>query len=182
MFLVLLFFHLLGVAIVFAAMGIELAAHVALLRAQTIAQARAALCNTSPIGPLMGLGVALLVIMGVAMIFAGGFGWQPWVIVAFVTTIALAINGPITNGKRGEALNRLAQNAPDGPITPKFAAARLDRVLNYSVFATACELIALLYIMSNKPGLAGSLLTIAIAAVVAVVPAALLTRVATASE
>ena len=39
MFLILLFFHLLAVAMLFAAMGIELAVYVALHRAQTVAQA-----------------------------------------------------------------------------------------------------------------------------------------------
>lgn len=77
-FLILLFFHLLAVAILFAAMGIELAEYVALHRAQTIAQARAALSNSSLIGPLMGSGVLLLVAMGVAMVYVGGFAWQPW--------------------------------------------------------------------------------------------------------
>jgi hypothetical protein len=176
MFLALLFLHLVAVAILFAAMGVELAAYVALHRAQTVAQARAAFWNAPFIGPSMGLGVLLLIAAGVAMIYVGGFRWQPWIIVAFVITIVLAINGPITNGKRGEALYRLAQNAPDGPIPPELAAARADRVLNYSVFMTACELIAALYIMTNKPDLAGSLLTIAIAALVAVVPMALVTR------
>lgn len=176
MFTVLLFFHLLAVAMLFAAMGIELAGYIALHRAQTVAQARAALSSGPLIGPIMGFGVVLLVAMGVAMTYAGGFGWQAWVTVAFIATIVLAINGPLTNGKRGEALYRLAQNATDGPITPELEAARSDRVLSYSVFMTACELIAALYIMSNKPGLAGSLLAVAIAAMVALVPMALVTR------
>lgn len=176
MFLILLFFHLLAVAMLFAAVGIELAMYVALHRAHTVAQARAALSNGPLVGPIMGFGVLLLVVMGVAMVYVGGFGWQAWVIVVLIATIVLAINGPLTNGKRGEALYRLAQNAPDGPITPELETARGDRVLNYSVFMTACELIAALYIMSNKPGLAGSLLTIAIAAAVALAPMALVTR------
>lgn len=49
-------------------------------------------------------------------------------------------------------------------------------MLNYSVFMTVCELIEALYIMSIKPVLAGSLLTVAIAALVAVIPTALVTR------
>lgn len=176
MFLILLFFHLLAVAMLFAATGIELAVYVALHRAQTVAQARAALSNGPLIGPIMGLGVLLLVAMGLAMVYAGSFGWQPWTVVVFIATIVLAVNGPLTSGKRGEALYRLAQDATDGPITPELEAARSDRVLNYSVFMTACELIAALYIMSNKPGLAGSLWAVAIAAAVALVPMALVTR------
>jgi hypothetical protein len=176
MFLILLFFHLLAVAMLFAAVGIELAVYFALHRAQTIAQARAALSNGPLIGPIMGFGVLLLVAMGVAMVYVGGFGWQPWTTVVLIMTIVLAVNGPITNGKRGEALYRLAQNATDGPITPELETARSDRVLNYSVFMTACEFIAALYIMSSKPGLAGSLLAVAIAAMIALVPTALVTR------
>lgn len=176
MFLTLLFFHLLAVALLFAGMGIELAVYFALYRAQTVAQARAALYTAPLIGPIMGLGLLLLVVMGVALVYVGGFGWQPWTIVAFAVTIILGINGPLTNGKRGEALYRLAQNASDGPITPELEAARKDRVLNYSIYTTACELVAALYIMSNKPDLGGSLLAVAIAAAIAVLPMALVTR------
>lgn len=182
MFLILLFLHLLAVAMLFAATGIELAVYVALHRAQTVAQALAALSNGPFIGPIFGLAVLLLVAVGVAMVYVGGFGWQPWTIVGFIVTIVLAVNGPLINGKRGEALYRLAQNEADGPITPELEAARSDRVLNYSVFMTAFELIAALYVMSNKPGLAGSLLAVAIAAAAALVPMALVTRKRAASR
>ena len=60
----------------FVAVGIELAMYVALHRAHTVAQARAALSNGPLVGPIMGFGVLLLVVMGVAMVYVGGFGRQ----------------------------------------------------------------------------------------------------------
>ncbi len=176
MFLTLLYVHLIAVAMIFAGIGIEVAAFIALHRAQRAEHVRAALSNTPFIGPLMGIGVLLLVVAGVGMVYMGGFGWQPWALVALIVTILLAMNGPMTNGKRTEALARLAQSTADGPIDGALEIARRDRVLNYSVFLTAFELVAVLYLMSNKPGPAGSVLAVVIAAIVALVPMALVTR------
>ena len=170
MFTALLFLHLLAVAMLFAAIGLELAAYYQLHRATTVSQARAAMLNMPLVGPLMGGGVGLLIVAGLSMVYVGGFGWQPWVAVAVIVTVLLAINGPVTNGKRGEAIYALIDKAPDGPITPEIIAARADRVLNYSVFVTACELVAALYIMTNKPGLIACIAAVLIAAVLAALP------------
>lgn len=170
MFAALLFLHLLAVGMLFAGIGVEIAAYYQLHRATTVSQARAAMLNMPLVGPLMGGGALLLIAAGLAMVYVGGFGWQPWVVVAVVVMLVLAVNGPVTNGKRGEAISVLVDKAPDGPITTEIGAARADRVLNYSVFLTACELIAALYIMTNKPGLIACIAVVLIAAAIAALP------------
>jgi uncharacterized membrane protein len=125
----------------------------------------------------MGIGSLLLIVMGIALVYAGGFSWNSaWLSVVFILTILLAINGPVTNGKRSEAIYSLAAGAGEGPVTPEIHAARSDRLLNYSVFLSACELVAALYIMTAKPDFGPCIAAIALAAAVAVIPTASLLR------
>ena len=173
----LLFFHLLAVVMLFSGMALEVAAFVRLHRATTLAQARAAMLNIPVIGPLMGIGALLLIGAGIAMVYVGDFGWAPpWVNLTFVLTIILAVNGPLTNGKRSEAILALASQAGDGPINPEIHRARCDRFLNYSIFLSACELVAALYIMTTKPIFAACITAVVLAALVAIVPTAAVLR------
>ncbi len=173
----LLFFHILGVGTIFSALGLELAGFVRVHRATSLAEVRAATLNVPLIGPMMGVGVLLLVGAGIAMVYVSGFGWAPsWVNVTFVLTIILAVNGPITNGKRSEAIRALALQAGDGPISPEIERARCDRFLNYSIFVTACEILVALFIMTTKPAFATCIIAIVLAAAVAVVPTMLVLR------
>jgi hypothetical protein len=173
----LLFFHILAVVMLFSGIAIELAAFARLHRAATLAEVRAATLNFPAVGPLMGIGSLLLISMGIAMVYVGGFGWEPaWIDVAFVVTIVLAVNGPITNGRRSDAIHALAAKAGDGPITAEIQAARADRFLNYSIFLSACELVAALFIMTAKPELGVCISAVVIAAIAAIIPTVLVLR------
>jgi uncharacterized membrane protein len=173
----LLFFHILGVVMLFSGISMELAAFARLHRASTLAEVRAATLNFPIVGPIMGIGALLVIAMGIAMVYAGGFGWgSAWVNVAFVLTVILAVNGPITNGRRSDAIHALAAKAGEGPLTAEIQAARSDRFLNYSVFLSVCELVAALYVMVFKPDLGPCVWAVILAAAAAAIPTALVLR------
>ena len=48
-------------------------------------------------------------------------------IVVFIVTIILMITGPLINGKRGEAIFKMAQAAGEGPVTSEIRARRTRR-------------------------------------------------------
>jgi Predicted integral membrane protein (DUF2269) len=173
----LLFFHVLAAIGLFTGMSIELVAVLRTQRAKTVSDMRAAVLNSPLVGPIMIGSTLLLIGMGIAMIYVGGFGWTPgWIQAVFGLTIALTLIGSAITGRKAEALHELAGKAADGPVTPELDAARRDGVLNYSVFLGYFELIAALYVMITKPELAPAVGAILIAAVVAAVPAVLLSR------
>jgi hypothetical protein len=168
---ILLFFHLLGVVLLFGGNILTIIAHARLTRATTLAAVRAATVNFSLIGPFMGAGALLVIVMGIAMVYVGGFGWSlPWINTAFVIAIILAIVGPLISGKRGNALLEAVAKAGDGPIPPDIEARIHDRLWNYAAFLTTCELIALLFIMTVKPGLTVCIVAILLAALIAAIP------------
>ena len=166
----LLFIHILSVCGLFTGIGIELACLMRAHRATNYVEARAALCNAPVVGPLMGVSSLLLVVAGIWMVLGFGFGWQPWVLTAVVVTVALMILGPAVTGRRMEAMHA-ACGAGEGALSPEIHAARCDKALNFLVFFTLFALIAILYLMTNKPGWTGSIA----AAVVALAAAAAVT-------
>lgn len=173
----LLFFHVLAVAMLFSGITLEVTGFARLHRAITLAEARAATANFALVGPLMGGGSLILIIAGVAMVYVTGFGWSPaWISVTAIMTIVLAINGPLLNGRRCEHISKLANTGADGPITPELDRARNDGLLTYSLFLTLCVLIAALFMMTVKPGVSGCITSVVLAALTALIPAALIVR------
>jgi hypothetical protein len=171
MYQALLFLHLLAVAGLFTGIGIEVAAFVAAHRAKTVEELRAALVVLPMVGPIMGPSAGLLILMGLAMVYLVGFGWQPWTVVGLIVAVALSINGPMTNGRRGERLHAMAGAAPGGPIGAELQAALCDRFLTYSVAVLVTLMVCMLYVMSSKPPLVWCLVAVALALLVPLVPA-----------
>lgn len=161
----LLFLHILAVCGLFTGIGLELACLLGVQRATTLSQARAALCNVPLVGPLMGASALLLVVAGIWMVLGFGFGWQPWVLTAVVLTLALMIVGPAVNGRRMESLYAACEGG-DGAVSPQVHAARCDGVLNFLVFFTLFALVAVLYLMTTKPGWTASIAAAAAAVAV----------------
>lgn len=160
----------------FAGLGIELAALVLLHRAQTLGDVRAAVSPMTIVGPLMISGVVVLLAAGIWLVYAAGYGWQPWNMVSLALTVLVAIVGATINGSRGEAIVAMVKDRADGPIPASVDAARYDPVWNYAILFSVCQLLVLIYLMSAKPSLAMSLAAIVIGALVAFVPSAVLLR------
>lgn len=172
-----MFFHILAVAMMFSAMTLEIAGFERLHRSTTLAQARVAIANFPLVSPLMVLGSLLLIVAGSAMVYLTGFGWTPaWIGVTAALMIVLSMSGPLVNGRRGNRIFKLASDSGDGPITSELQRARSDVVLNYSIFLSACELVAALFMMTTKPELLPCVITVALAAVVAGIPTVLVLR------
>lgn len=171
MFQLFLFLHLLAVAGLFTGTGIAVAAYACAHRAKTVEELRAALVTLPMVGPIMGPSAGVLMLMGLAMVYLTGFAWQPWTAIGMAVALALSINGPLTNGRRGERLHALAGAAPDGPIGAELRAALCDRFLTYSVAVLVTLLACMLYIMSSKPPLVWCLVAVAVALILPLVPA-----------
>lgn len=172
---ILLFFHVLAVCGLFSGAALEIACFARFRRAAGVAEAREALCHVTLVGPIMRASVLLLLAAGLWMVFAFGFGWQPWIVTALVLTITMAAIGGAVNGTRIDALHAGCAQG-DGPLLPQVAAARTDRVLNFAVSLLPCVLVALLFLMTNKPDWPGCIAAAAIAAAAAFVSGLLLSQ------
>lgn len=151
---------------------IELGGFLRLQKATTVAEARGAAQNFPLVGPLMGLGGLLLIVAGSALVTVSGLGWSPaWIGLTAAVFVILSVSGPLVNGRRCKRILTLACVGADGPITPELERARNDGLLTYSLFLSACELIAGLFMMTVKPDPFVCIVAVMSAALVPIVPA-----------
>jgi len=111
----LLFLHIVAVALLFTGLGIEIAALLGAKRATTAAQVHAAIGNGRLMGPLMGGSAVLLIVAGIGMVQLGGYGWQPWTLTGLVIhdqrPAQRRDRGPRSAGRRRTDLARARRRA-----------------------------------------------------------------------
>jgi uncharacterized membrane protein len=168
-FAIVLFIHLAGVAMLFAACGLEVTLLVKVHRARETAGLRAALADGVAISKLFPLATAVVVGSGIAMILLTGMEWRAgWLLVSVALVIALSLIGPFVTGRKMQALAVTAFGSTSMLVDDASDAARRDLVLNVAGYASTAGAVAILFLMSNKPSLPGALLVVAVAAIVSV--------------
>jgi hypothetical protein len=147
-----LFLHVVGALLLFVTLTVEGVALGQLRRATTTeeAQGAAAMLRLNRIvGPLSALGV---LIPGLYMT-ATSWGWVPWIVVALISWVLLAVLGAV-NGIRIAGLER-SQDLLTGIRNPAFLISWLTRV---------GMALGVVFLMTAKPGVVAAVLAILIAA------------------
>jgi hypothetical protein len=181
MYDVALFLHLLGVVLLVAAVTTTL---VATLRAQTagsVGQLRTLTAVTKKIDVVIGPATLLILASGLYMVWRhgddGGIRWTSgWVDVAIAIFLLMSVLGPTVEAGHAKRLLRAVEDLPDGPVPTQVDALRRSPLPTYVTLFGASQIVAFLYLMTNKPGLVGSLVACAIAAAASVVVAGLRLR------
>lgn len=177
MYGVVLFGHLLGVLMLAGGVIMTLTGVLRAQRAPTVAGVRAAVAA----GPIAGRMIppGLLLILGCGLYLwsrhgdDGGIAWTaPWLITAVTVFAIMSVLGPAVEEGRTKRIATAAHAAPDGPVPPELDRLRRDRLLHHVTFFGSAQIVALLFLMSVKPGLTGSLLTVGVAAALSQVIAA----------
>jgi Predicted integral membrane protein (DUF2269) len=158
---------------------ITLSAVVRAQRARDVSGVRAAMAAAPVAAFLIPPGMALILGCGLYLWSRhgddGGIPWtSPWLITAVAVFAVMSVLGPTVEEGRAKRIVAAAAAAPDGPVPPELDRLRCDRLLYHVIFFGASQIVALVYLMSVKPGLAGALMTVAIAAAASQAIAALL--------
>jgi uncharacterized membrane protein len=165
-----LFLHLLGVALLVGSLSFSLGGFFRAQRAQTTGAIRSALDFVPLEEKLIGPTMLVLLASGLYMVGNGHWGWGTgWVDVAIALFVLMSFLGPVVEGRRIGALLERVKQVPDGPVTPEIEAMRRDPVLTHVAAFGACQVVAFLYLMTNKPSLGGALAAVIAAAVVSLV-------------
>lgn len=141
-------------------------AHVAgslLQRSQTVSGARSHVHFLSTFVRAAGPLSLLVLLAGAYMATDAGLWGEGWLLTAlglFIVVGALSVAVVDPTVTRFE--ETLAE-APDGPLTPALVAALSDRRLTITLALFGGADLALVFLMTNKPSLAGSLTTVAVA-------------------
>jgi hypothetical protein len=170
LFAIVLFVHLVGVAMLFAACGLAITTLGKVHRARETAALRAALADRTAIAGLFPLATVILIGSGIAMVVLAGMDWRAaWLVVAAAMVIVLSLIGALVTGRKMQALETMASRSSSVLVDAAADAARHDVALNVAGYATTTGAVAILFLMSNKPSWPGALIAAGIAALVSVV-------------
>ncbi len=179
---IVLFLHVCGAIGYFINIGIWLFGLAALGQAQRVEQVRALTHLVGRLGPLFGVSVLLLLATGLYMALTAWGLETGWILVALISLILIAPLGTIFIEPRRRAIDRLAQEAPDGPLPRSLERRTHDPVLLTALETVTVLLLGIVFLMTNKPSLTGSLIVMAIALALGLASGVLVSRATPARE
>ena len=106
----------------------------------------------------------IIVVAGFYMTFAA-WGGADWIEVAFAVLLVQEIVARLLTSPRMKAIQRAIEGA-SGPITPELDHLLQQRVLWLSLLVRVGMALGIIFLMTVKPALIGSLVTIAVGTVV----------------
>jgi hypothetical protein len=158
-----LFVHVVGAIGTFLGVGVWLFAALALGRARQVGQVRAL---TSLIQPSGVLAVVSILLLGGAGFYMAITVWgerATWIIVATISFLLLAPFGVFVIDPRLRAIEKAAAVAPDGPLPATLASRAHDPVTGIGLSTYIGVLLGIVFLMTNKPPLTGSILAMLVA-------------------
>jgi uncharacterized membrane protein len=169
-----LFAHLLSVAALFAAVGIEAMTVRSIQFAGSIADLRSVLRTGSILKQLFPTATLAVIATGVLLTALEGQPLtQGWLAVSVSAVIFVSVFGSVRTGARMAALARAAFTASGNEIDAATRARQRDPRLIFGALLSAGEACALVYLMILKPNFAASLEVVTTTAAVAGCAAAL---------
>ena len=160
-----LFLHVSGAIGYFISMGVWLFGLTALRRAQRVEQVRALSRLVGRLGPLFGISVLLILATGLYMAITDWGLRTGWIAVALISLLLIAPLSTAFIEPRRRTIDRLAQEAPDGPLPRSLEQSTHDPVLLAALQTVTALLLGIVFLMTNKPSLMGSIIVMAVALV-----------------
>ncbi len=181
MYNVALFLHLLGVALLVGSVTTTLVATLRVQTAGSVAELRSLTAVTKRIDVVIIPAMLLLIGPGLYMVSQhGGDGSIPWsagwVGTALVVVLALAVIGGTVEARNDKRLrDAIASASGEWPQDDLRELQRASSPI-YVGFFGASQIVALLFLMTNKPGLAGAIAACAVAASASAIAASIRIR------
>jgi hypothetical protein len=160
---IVLFLHVSGAIGYFIAIGTWLFGLAALRRAQRVEQVRALTNLAGRLGPLFGISVLLILATGLYMALTAWSLQTGWIGIALISLILIAPLSTALIEPRRRAIDRLAREAPDGPLPQSLEQRIHDPVLATALQTVATLLLGIVFLMTTKPSFTGSLIVMAVA-------------------
>ncbi len=158
-----LFIHVMAVVAMFTVIGIVMVSVMGMRRAQTVEQLQERTSLAYGADKLMPAILVLVLVPAIYMVFTL-WGWTTaWINTALIVLVLASPLGPAINTRRLEALSKAAEGASAGPLSVALLKQRDDHVLWASCCIFTAILIGIVFLMTVKPGLVGSLATIVVA-------------------
>lgn len=171
-----LFLHVIGAIGYFVGMGIWLFGLASIRRAQRVEHVRALTSLVGRSGPLFGISVLLILVAGLYMALTAWGLQTGWIAVALISLILIAPLATALIEPRRRAMDRLAREAPDGALPQALRQRTHDPVLATTLQTITALLLGIVFLMTNKPSLTGSLIVMGVALALGLASGALVAR------
>jgi predicted integral membrane protein DUF2269 len=181
MYNVVLFLHLIGVVLLVGSVTITLVSTLRAQTATTVAELRSLTAATKRIEVVLAPAMVIIIASGLYMVSQhsdnGSIPWTAgWVITSLVVAVLLAVIGNTIEARDAKRLHAAIASAPEGRPQAELRQLQLASSPIYSVFFGSSQVVALLYLMTNRPGLATSIAACVIAAAASFAAAAIRMR------
>ena len=160
---IVLFVRVSGAIGYFVGMGIWLFGLSAMRRAQHVEQLRTLAHLVGLTGPLFGISVLVLLAAGVYMALTAWSLLTGWILVGLVSLVLLAPLGTALLEPRRRTIERQAREATDGSLPEALERSVHDPVLLTAVQTLTILLLGVVFLMTTKPSLGGSLIVMGVA-------------------
>jgi Predicted integral membrane protein (DUF2269) len=160
---IVLFLHVSGAIGYFIGIGTWLFGLSAIRRAQRVEQVRALTNLTGRLGLFFGISVLLILATGLYMALTAWSLQTGWIGVALISLVLIAPLSTALIEPRRRAIDRLAREAPDGPLPQALERRTHDPILATVLQTVAALLLGIVFLMTTKPAFTGSLIVMAVA-------------------
>ena len=174
MYNIALFLHLLGVVFLAGAIATSLLAALRVQTADSVAQLRSVTAVAEWIEAVIVPGLGLIIVAGVYMVSQHGYhGSTPWtagwVVTSFAVTVLLSVIGGTVERRDAKRLHTAIASASGGKPNADLRNLQLASSPIYTVFFGTSQVLAVLFLMTNRPTLAVSIAICVVAAVASVI-------------
>lgn len=171
-----LFLHLVGVALLIASVTITLLAMLRIQTAGTVRELRSLIAGTKRVEVVIIPAMLLIIGSGLYMVSQHGhhgrIPWTAgWVVTSLVVTLMLALMGPTVEASDDRRLRAAVAGASGERPQADLREIQLAPRPIYVVFFGTSQVVALLFLMSNRPGLAVAIAACIVAAGASVIAA-----------
>jgi hypothetical protein len=174
---IVLFVHIIGAIGYFLSIGTWLFILVGLRRAQRVEHVRALIKLNDLSGPFGAGSAVVLLIAGLYLALTAWSLLTGWILVALISLILMVpTTAALIAPRRSAIVKQLAREAPGGELSEA-----LERHIDDPVLATVCTtvltlLLGLVFLMTTKPNLVGSLIVMVVALLLGLAAGVLISR------
>ena len=162
-----LFLHVTGALMLFAALAIEWLFVINIRKAMAIESIKKSFFNYPKLTAIGSIAIFLILIPGIYMM---AVVWKnaSWIIIAFIGMILLAIIGGAVTGRKMKAINKIVSN--ENNVSGELRSLLNNNSLILSLKIRTAVFLGIIYLMTVKPSLTGSIITLIASVIIGFIP------------
>ncbi len=162
-----LFLHVTGALLVCAAIAIEWLCIIYIRKADSIERIKESVFNYSKVGKIGDVGAMLILIPGIYMMVAV-WGGARWGIFGLFDLILIGVIGGLVTGRKMKEIRKIVRM--ENTSLQDLGKLVKDNSLWFSIKMRTAIFLGVIFLMTAKPGLTGSIITIVISIILGTLP------------